>query len=244
MEVNAIYCKSTHEILYSRAHHDCVVSEDKKASIDGGFGEIISIGGDMDNTIPLRLDGDRLLKYILFMDWNYGNRNASEFKNGYHGRFKIAGNSNRPFYQGLVINFVGLRLFVEIFKFHPAVANLIAAEGSIISNFYWNNRWTFADRKHGSARTFLEKLLHFNLASAFGVVFIQTGIIFLLTTIFGKRMYVLFFFIATFFLVIYNFIVRYFYRLGVLDGWRGFVLSYLMAVYHLMLWIKIWEKQS
>lgn len=108
---------------------------------------------------------------------------------------------------GLVINFVGLRLFVEIFKFHPAVANLIAAEGSIISNFYWNNRWTFADRRHGSARTFLEKLLHFNLASAFGVVFIQTGTIFLLTALFGKRMYVLFFFIATFFLVIYNFTV-------------------------------------
>ena len=40
----------------------------------------------------------------------------------------------------------------------------------------------------------------------------------------------------------YNFLVRYFYRLGFLDGWRGFTLSYLMAVYHLELWIKIWEK--
>lgn len=41
---------------------------------------------------------------------------------------------------------------------------------------------------------------------------------------------------------VYNFLVRYFYRLGFLDGWRGFVLSYLMAIYHLELWIKIWEK--
>jgi len=41
---------------------------------------------------------------------------------------------------------------------------------------------------------------------------------------------------------IYNFSVRYFYRLGFLDGWRGFVLSYLMAVYHLELWIKVWER--
>lgn len=32
---------------------------------------------------------------------------------------------------------------------------------------------------------------------------------------------------------IYNFLVRYFYRLGFLDGWRGFTLSYLMAIYHL-----------
>lgn len=108
---------------------------------------------------------------------------------------------------GLVINFIGLRLFVEIFKFHPAAANLIAAEGSIISNFYWNNRWTFADRKHETVKEFVKKLFHFNLASAFGVIFIQTGIIFLLTTMLGKKMYVLFFFIATFFLLIYNFTV-------------------------------------
>lgn len=40
----------------------------------------------------------------------------------------------------------------------------------------------------------------------------------------------------------YNFIVRYFYRLGFLDGWRGFVLSYLMAIYQLEVWIKVWEK--
>lgn len=108
---------------------------------------------------------------------------------------------------GLLINFFGLRLFVEIFKFHPAAANLIAAEGSIISNFYWNNRWTFADRKHEKSEKFLQKLFHFNLASAFGVVFIQTGLIFLLTFVFGKKMYVLFFFVATFFLVIFNFTV-------------------------------------
>lgn len=41
----------------------------------------------------------------------------------------------------------------------------------------------------------------------------------------------------------YNFSVRYFYRLGFLDGWRGFFLSYLMAIYHLELWIKIWERR-
>jgi len=43
---------------------------------------------------------------------------------------------------------------------------------------------------------------------------------------------------------IYNFLVRYFYRLGFLDGWRGFVLSYMMAIYHFELWIKIWEKYN
>ncbi|MFZ5932930.1 MAG: glycosyltransferase family 2 protein [Patescibacteria group bacterium] len=42
----------------------------------------------------------------------------------------------------------------------------------------------------------------------------------------------------------YNFLVRYFYRLGFLDGWRGFVLSFLMAVYHFEVWVKIWEKEN
>lgn len=40
---------------------------------------------------------------------------------------------------------------------------------------------------------------------------------------------------------IYNFLVRYIYRFGFLDGWRGFVLSYLMAIYHLTVWIKVWD---
>lgn len=50
-------------------------------------------------------------------------------------------------------------------------------------------------------------------------------------------------YLQLFFQPIYNFAVRYFYRLGFLDGWRGFVLSYLMAFYHFSLWVKIWSKE-
>jgi glycosyltransferase involved in cell wall biosynthesis len=41
----------------------------------------------------------------------------------------------------------------------------------------------------------------------------------------------------------YNFLVRYFYRLGFLDGWRGLILSFLMAVYQIEVLTKIWEIQ-
>lgn len=51
-------------------------------------------------------------------------------------------------------------------------------------------------------------------------------------------------FFRLFFDPFYNFFARYIYRLGFLDGWRGFVLSYLMAIYHLEVWIKIWERQN
>jgi glycosyltransferase involved in cell wall biosynthesis len=40
----------------------------------------------------------------------------------------------------------------------------------------------------------------------------------------------------------YNFFVRYVYRLGFMDGWRGFVLCYMMGIYHFILWAKVWEK--
>ena len=41
-----------------------------------------------------------------------------------------------------------------------------------------------------------------------------------------------------------SFFRRFIYKKGFLDGWRGFVLSYLMAVYRATTWIKVWEKQG
>jgi glycosyltransferase involved in cell wall biosynthesis len=42
---------------------------------------------------------------------------------------------------------------------------------------------------------------------------------------------------------VYMFLVRYFYRLGFLDGQHGFVLSYLMAIYEFAKWVKVWKKK-
>ena len=47
-----------------------------------------------------------------------------------------------------------------------------------------------------------------------------------------------------FFDPLYNFFVRFIYRLGFLDGWRGFVLSYLMGIYHFIVWIKVLGMQN
>lgn len=40
-----------------------------------------------------------------------------------------------------------------------------------------------------------------------------------------------------------SFFRRFIYKRGFLDGWRGFVLSYMMAIYRLSTWVKVWEKQ-
>ncbi len=41
-----------------------------------------------------------------------------------------------------------------------------------------------------------------------------------------------------------EFSVRYIYKRGFLDGWEGFVLSYSMAIYQLMVGIKLWELEQ
>ncbi len=43
---------------------------------------------------------------------------------------------------------------------------------------------------------------------------------------------------------IYEFNIRYIYKFGFFDGWRGFVLAYLMAFYQLSVWIKLYELQK
>lgn len=43
---------------------------------------------------------------------------------------------------------------------------------------------------------------------------------------------------------VWEFIRRYFWHLGFLDGWHGLFLSYLMCIYHLSVNIKLWEKKK
>lgn len=40
---------------------------------------------------------------------------------------------------------------------------------------------------------------------------------------------------------VFEFSLRFIYKLGFLDGWRGFILAYLMAIYKVTFWVKIWE---
>lgn len=43
---------------------------------------------------------------------------------------------------------------------------------------------------------------------------------------------------------IYDFLRRYIWHKGFLDGWHGFVLSYLMFIYHVSVWVKLRLKKS
>ena len=40
------------------------------------------------------------------------------------------------------------------------------------------------------------------------------------------------------------FLAKYIKHKGFLDGWRGFILTYLLMVYKISVWVKIWEKTN
>ena len=63
-------------------------------------------------------------------------------------------------------------------------ASAIAIESSIISNFFFNNYFTFRDRRSPAWKITLRRLLKFNMVSLVGLA-INLGILTLLTTVFG-----------------------------------------------------------
>ncbi len=133
-----------------------------------------------------------LLKYVI-------TERIKELMFGKFGKFLVVGGF------GFIINAVVLRVLVENFNWDPSVSNLAGAVLAIFSNFNFNNVWTFNERKAASFKDYLLKIMGFYASSAIGVIFIQTGTIFLGTSLFGKNLYFLFFIIGTGLLLVWNF---------------------------------------
>ncbi len=132
------------------------------------------------------------LKYIIVA-------RIIEITTGSFGKFLVVGGL------GFVINAIVLRVLVEGFNWAPAPANLVGAACAIFSNFNFNNIWTFSQMRASSIFSYFAKLIQFYATSAFGVVFIQTGTIFLGDTFIGRQYYFIYFLVGTGFLLIWNF---------------------------------------
>jgi len=96
---------------------------------------------------------------------------------------------------GFIVNVVGGRLFKNLLT--PRVtststvnglANALAAELSIISNFTWNNLWTFSKEKI-TGTSLLGKFLTFNASSLVTGILIPSTVIALLTKLFGDHFF-------------------------------------------------------
>src|SRR3989338_11016634 len=126
---------------------------------------------------------------------------TKEILMGKFGKFLVVGGT------GFVINAVVLRVLVEIFKWDAPPANLVGAALAIFSNYNLNNLWTFGENKAKDISSYFLKMLQFYATSSFGVIFIQTGTIFLGQQFIGKEYYFIYFLIVTFLLLIWNFTV-------------------------------------
>jgi len=133
-----------------------------------------------------------LLKYVI-------TARIKELVFGKFGKFLVVGGF------GFVINAIVLRVLVEGFNFAPVPANLIGAACAIFSNFNFNNLWTFGERKANTIISYFSKLIQFYATSAFGVVLIQTGTIFLGDTFIGRQYYFIYFLVGTGILLTWNF---------------------------------------
>lgn len=120
---------------------------------------------------------------------------------GKFGKFIVVGGI------GFVINYVILRVLSETYHWDHSLANLAGAACAIFSNYNLNNLWTFREQQAKSAGSYLWKLIQFYATSAFGVVFIQTGTIFIGDRLLSEKYYQIYFVIGTGFLLIWNFTV-------------------------------------
>lgn len=116
---------------------------------------------------------------------------------------------------GYIINALGLELFYRL-GVPPGRAASLAAELAIISNFTWNNLWTFRAAKITGWKI-IWKFLQFNLTSL-GAVFIQGVVVGGLSYFLGAQWRQIFLVIAiVFFIVPYNYAA---YNIFIWKTWK------------------------
>ncbi len=125
---------------------------------------------------------------------------------GSFGKFAVVGTL------GFIINTIVLETVVRSGE-HPALGSALGAECAIISNFIFNNAWTFKGRRVSGIQL-IPKFLQFNLASV-GAILIQAGTVWAGTQLVGVAFY------------------RWFYILGV-----GFGLLWNYTMYSRVIWKK------
>jgi len=124
-----------------------------------------------------------------------------ELVTGPFGKFLVVGGT------GFIIQAIILRILADGFKIDPSIASVTGAVAAIFSNYNLNNFWTFRAEKVKTVGQYIWKLLNFYATSAIGVIFIQTGIIFLGDQFIGKKYYFIYFIVGTAVLLVYNFTV-------------------------------------
>jgi putative flippase GtrA len=85
---------------------------------------------------------------------------------------------------GFVVDFGTLTTLVEVFDFHPVVANVFSFSAAVTSNFIFNRYWTYPDSR---SKRIISQLQQFTLVNVAGLA-INTTIFWLLKLAFNPVM--------------------------------------------------------
>jgi dolichol-phosphate mannosyltransferase len=121
-------------------------------------------------------------------------------------------------FTGFLVNYLGLEL-LKRFGLSTYFATLLATEASIISNFIFNNVWTFKDKIIKSFKDLMVQFLKFNFSSLFAVI-VQPLIVSGASHFFGDTSLVhlgALIFALIFVIVPYNYVV---YNLFIWKTWK------------------------
>lgn len=133
-------------------------------------------------------------------------------------RFGVVG------FVGYLVNAGGLEIFYRL-GLGPGPAAALGAELAIISNFTWNNLWTFSERKITGLGKILWKFFHFNLTSL-GAALLQGLVVGGLARFFGDQWRQIYLVIAIgFFVLPYNYTM---YNVFIWKTWKVPFLSKLL----------------
>lgn len=106
---------------------------------------------------------------------------------------KIRLERSQQFFKFAVVGFIGylinastLYLFASVLNFAEWLSWGLSTEMAIISNFTWNNLWTFKEKRISGLGNILKKFLQFN-GTSLGALLIQTFAGTIGTTIFGSQ---------------------------------------------------------
>jgi len=118
---------------------------------------------------------------------------------------------------GYLVNASALFLFASVLHLAEWMSWGFSTELAIISNFTWNNLWTFKENKIEGQSNLIKKFIQFN-ATSFGALLIQTTVGTLGTTILGEQYRQLLLpFIIVFLILPYNYTM---YNVFIWKTWK------------------------
>lgn len=93
-------------------------------------------------------------------------------------KFGIVGGS------GIFVNMGGLWFFTEVVGFYYLISSVLAIALAMISNFIWNDLWTWRDRGEPGVKAYLTRMAKFIVVSSIAAYIGNLGILWILTHFF------------------------------------------------------------